>query len=226
MNKYLKSLVFAACIPVAALQAADGDFTVGTIGFDPDVNNWPGGEAPALALDGDSGTKYLNFAKFFTGFIVTLPSSAAVDSIAFTSANDAPERNPATFSLYGSNSVSITGSESPGTIINIIGTFDAIAENVSTGFTSSTPAFTSNTVGVSNTTGYTTYLLVFPTVADASAENSMQIGDSILRAGGSPVVSGSTPVVGGVLTPVPEPGSALAACLGAAGLFGVIRRRR
>jgi len=84
-----------------------GDIVVGV----PNNGNWPGGEAPPLAINNDSGTKFLHFngASEPTGFRVT-PSRAQtiVGGMTFTTANDAIERDPMTFELYGSN-VSING---------------------------------------------------------------------------------------------------------------------
>src|SRR5688572_576783 len=41
-------------------QVVTGAFQVGVVGTAAGVNNWPGGELPALAIDGTQ-SKYLNF---------------------------------------------------------------------------------------------------------------------------------------------------------------------
>src|SRR5204862_7880152 len=68
----------------------------------PTSNNSPGSEAVANAID-NAPTKYLNFDKVNTGFTVT-PSvgGTLVSGITLTSANDAPDRDPATYNLQGS----------------------------------------------------------------------------------------------------------------------------
>src|ERR1041384_7930509 len=65
-------------------------------------NNSPGSEGVANAID-NQPTKYLNFDRVNTGFTVT-PSvgGTLVSGLTLTSANDAPERDPATYTLEGS----------------------------------------------------------------------------------------------------------------------------
>jgi hypothetical protein len=222
-------LVVCALSTIAALSssihAAPGDFRTGQQGTTPLINNWPMNEPPSLALDGNSGTKYLNFAEDFTGLALTLASPGAVNSISFNSANDAAERNPTTFSLYGSNSVTITGAEPTNSIIFNLSSFSPIVLDLATGFNASTPIFTNSIVSFTNLTGFSTYLLVFPTVANASTANSMQIGDAVLRVAGAPVVTALTPVAGGELEPVPEPGSMAMVSLASVGLLALRRRR-
>src|SRR5947208_5070099 len=65
-------------------------------------NNSPGSEGVANAID-NAPTKYLNFDKVNTGFTVTpRVGLSVVQGITLTSANDAPERDPASFILSGS----------------------------------------------------------------------------------------------------------------------------
>jgi hypothetical protein len=53
-------------------------------------------------LDGNSATKYLNFDKLNTGFTVTPAGASTIQGIALTSANDEPNRDPASFKIEGS----------------------------------------------------------------------------------------------------------------------------
>ena len=83
----------------------------------PDDSDWPGNEAPPLAIDDNTTTKFLHFKGDFepnpgtggAGFRVT-PSSiqSIVTGLTFTTANDVPGRDPIAFELYGSN-ISIDG---------------------------------------------------------------------------------------------------------------------
>ena len=67
-------------------------------------SNYPAGEAPANAIDGNGGTKYLNFARTNTGIIVTpQAASTVVKAIALSTANDAVERDPTSVAIYGTN---------------------------------------------------------------------------------------------------------------------------
>src|SRR5690349_16567940 len=60
---------------VGVKAVAGGDSTIGVVGTNAGLNNWPGPEAPNLAFDNKSsngdGTKYLNFAETGTGVVVT-----------------------------------------------------------------------------------------------------------------------------------------------------------
>ena len=62
---------------------------------------FPANEAPSNAVDDNPKTKYLNFDGKGSGLILEVGNSVAV-GIALTSGNDAPERDPRTFALYGS----------------------------------------------------------------------------------------------------------------------------
>ncbi len=141
-----------------------------TQSFPPDVtkpgdpiiassNNSPASDIAANAID-DTAAKYLNYDILDTGFTV-IPSIGAtvVTGLSLTSANDAPERDPITCLLFGSNDgVSF---------VQI--------------FSGSVPAFTSRLqqkfISFANITAYTTYRVIFPTVADLNAANSMQIAE-------------------------------------------------
>src|SRR2546425_13296946 len=68
----------------------------------PTSNNSPGSEGVANAID-NQPTKYLNFDRLNTGFTVTPRIGlSVVQCLTLTSANDAPERDPASFTLEGS----------------------------------------------------------------------------------------------------------------------------
>src|SRR5881396_2645004 len=68
----------------------------------PTSNNSPGSEGVANAID-NQPTKYLNFDKVNTGFTVT-PSvgPTLVSGLTLTSANDAADRDPGSYTLEGS----------------------------------------------------------------------------------------------------------------------------
>ena len=125
----------------------------------PTSDNHPAGEHAGLAIDNDSSTKYLNFDKLDTGLTITT-GGGVVTGLGLTSANDAPERDPASFVLSGSNDGGATFTE--------IATGDIAAFG---------ERFERQEVSFDNSTAYTTYRVVFPTVANAGAANSMQIAE-------------------------------------------------
>jgi hypothetical protein len=137
----------------------------------PNDGDWPATEAPALAIDDNVNTKFLHFkgAIQSTGFQVT-PSAGAtvVTGLAFTTANDAPERDPTAFELSGSNT-------------SIDGPYTLIARGAIVDFSGavSWPRLTPNATAIpfANETAYAHYQLLFTKVRDAAHANSMQIAE-------------------------------------------------
>lgn len=132
---------------------------------------YPNNEEPQNAVDGTLDN-YLNFGEVNSGFIVT-PAGAAttVDSFQITTANDAAERDPTSWALYGTNDAIASGDNSTGA-----------AENwtlIDSG-TVSLP-LARDTVGpvvaVANQTAYQSYRMIFTGVRNAGAANSMQIAE-------------------------------------------------
>lgn len=120
----------------------------------------PAAEGVANAIDDKTSTKYLNFKKLNTGFTVT-PSVGitTLSGIALTSANDSPERDPASFKIEGSNDGN---------------NYSLVAEGAVPKFSA---RFTRVEVPFANSSGYTSYRVTFPTVVNATAANSMQIAE-------------------------------------------------
>ena len=137
----------------------------------PDDGDWPGAEYPALAIDDNTGTKYLHFKGETepTGFEVE-PSigTTVVTALTFTTANDASERDPISFELYGSND-------------SMDGPYELIAAGDIADFAQADawPRFTKNATAISfeNEVAYTYYQVMFPAVRDAGSANSMQIAE-------------------------------------------------
>jgi glucose/arabinose dehydrogenase len=135
-------------------------------------SNFPGGESPAQAIDGNPGTKYLNFGRENSGFIVT-PSAGAttVTSFQITTANDAVERDPTGWALYGTNDAIQSQNNSFGnaenwTLIDT-GSLDLPAARNAPGAV----------VAVDNNVAYTSYRMIFTGVKDAGAADSVQIAE-------------------------------------------------
>ena len=161
------------------------------------TSRFPAGENPSLAIDGNTGTKYLNFGGGQTGFIVT-PSVGAsiVDGFTITTANDTPSRDPVEYTLFGTND-SITSAENSG------GTDENWVVIQSGTLTPPSGRFEEyGDVIVGNSELYTSYRFD----VDSTGGDSLMQFSEIQFTGA-----------------IPEPSSALLALLG---VFPLIRRRR
>jgi autotransporter-associated beta strand protein len=154
--------------------------------------NYPGGESPAQAIDGNSGTKYLNFSKHNAGIIVTPTTAAAAQSLVLTTANDSAERDPSSYIILGSNHPITGADKSNGFTDN----WTFIAQG-----TLSLPSnrlTTATAINFTNATSYSSYWIVFPTTKDNVANNNlMQIAEIQLFTGtggtGSAIFSPGNP---------------------------------
>jgi hypothetical protein len=137
----------------------------------PNDKDWPGGETPLLVFDNRTSTKFLHFKGEIqpTGVEVTpFVGPTLVKGLTFTTANDAPERDPVQFELYGSND-SIDG---PWTLI-------AAGDIVDFAQAAAWPRFTKNATPIVflNDVVYTHYQVLFPAVRNPATANSMQIAE-------------------------------------------------
>jgi hypothetical protein len=121
--------------------------------------NSPLFQLPAQAIDNDVSTKYLNFDKLNAGLTITPSGQRPVRALTLISAEDAPERDPASFFLEGS----LDGTNFARIISNAVPVF--AARNTIQSF------------ATGNTNVYTKYRVVFPRVVNNAAANSMQIAE-------------------------------------------------
>jgi len=135
-----------------------------------------GREDPPMAIDDDVNAKYLNFEGAIqpSGIqIEPLVGPTIVTGLTLTTANDSPERDPAAFELYGSNE-------------SINGPYELIADGDVVDFIGADawPRFTINATPIKfdNDVAYRFYQVLFPTVRDPGAANSMQIAEIELLA--------------------------------------------
>jgi hypothetical protein len=121
--------------------------------------NSPVGEGVTNVIDNTANTKYLNFDILNTGFTVTPSGAGVVTSLGFVTANDSPQRDPASYILEGStDGVNFTTiSQGP---LNLPSTRYALGQVV-----------------FGNSASYSQYRITFPTVRSAASANSMQIAE-------------------------------------------------
>jgi hypothetical protein len=108
----ISSYTWASTTPLAAGQTAGSTGTTPTytaitsanvVQVTPTSNNSPSGEGATNVIDGNSGTKYLNFDRASAGFTIKLDQGRVLEKLTITTANDYAPRDPSKFSLFGSN---------------------------------------------------------------------------------------------------------------------------
>jgi hypothetical protein len=190
MKKLLVMLLVLTSVPAfagfALLSPGDTITAVDTDGL-RSSSSYPGGEPPQKALDGDSGTKYLNFAGPLTGFIVTPAAAAMVQSFTLTTANDAEGRDPTSWKLWGTNDPITSVDNSTGLAENWTlideGTVGLPSDRFTVG----------PVVSVNNDTEYSSYRMLFPTL---KGDPLMQIADVAYYDWiGLPALSASDPIL-------------------------------
>ena len=216
--------ITAAGDPVVGGQAsADlSTFEEGTEGTVQPGNNWPGAEGPENAING-VGQKYLNFGIQNTGIIVTPSGGQSIlDAIQVWTANDAVERDPTSYQIWGSNDQSVHAAAASGSIplasftlvnegpLNLPDSGPSMSRNPG-GDTPLGTYYTATTFD--NADAYCTYAIIFDDVKGPNA-NSMQISEVQLHGDFT-----------GVACAVPEPATGGLAAL-ALGLVALVRRRR
>jgi hypothetical protein len=126
----------------------------------PTSLNSPGGEDVLKAIDNNPQTKYLNFDKLNAGLTVTLGAGkSVVTGLRLTSANDAPERDPTSYVLAGSNDGQPFVEIARGSVPQFLNRFTAVS------------------VSFTNSTAYQHYRLLFPTVRNAASAVAVQIAE-------------------------------------------------
>ncbi|TWT85896.1 hypothetical protein Pla123a_07030 [Posidoniimonas polymericola] len=168
-------------------------------------SEYPGAESPAKLIDGDGGSKYLNFGKENAGFIVTPAMGAeVVKTFRLTTANDAEARDPSSWQLYGTNDPiqSLDNSQADGGEVWTL--LDEGAVALPTDRNALGPF-----VKVDNDSAYASYMMVFPTLRDVDGANSLQFSE-----------------VQFFSTSIPEPTTAGLALLASICGMGILRGRR
>jgi hypothetical protein len=126
----------------------------------PTSSNSPANEGVENAIDNNPNTKYLNFDKLNAGLTVTPAAGlSVVTGLHFTSANDAPERDPTSYVLSGSNDGRNFVEISRGRIPNFSSRFVTVE------------------VTFTNRAAYSYYRLLFPTIRNAASAVAVQIAE-------------------------------------------------
>ena len=130
-----------------------------TSGANTSANNWPSLEGPDKAVDGDPTTRFLLFSNTNAGLILSPSNSTlAFNQLSFYTANNASERDPASYVIYGSNTVlqGSSGANLPLSGLTQIASGSlSLPDNRENGPT---------VVQFANTTAYKSYIVAFPTV--------------------------------------------------------------
>jgi Cadherin-like domain/Cadherin-like beta sandwich domain len=167
-------------VAVGAAHGGTLSSTAGTLSFlpgtirqsgDPEGNNWPAAESPDHAVDGDATTKYLHFTGPNAALgIQPRGGPAVINSVSFFTAGDVPERDPASYVVYGNSSVAaFDGGSGQGLWIQVGSGTLALPSTRNSG-----PV----TVTFPNTVAYQSYAVVFPTVKNVPFETlTTQIGE-------------------------------------------------
>ena len=157
--RQLRGLLALACVAGTAASAFGQDVTRPGDPVVGSSTNTPGAETPDKVIDNSGNTKYLNFDRLGTGFTVTPSGTGIVRGLVLVTANDAPERDPASFTFEGSDDGE---------------TWTTIAQGA---LNPPTARFGVDQVRFANDTAYAQYRVTFPTLRNANAANSMQIAE-------------------------------------------------
>lgn len=133
--------------------------TVKIIRAIPTTSNSPSNEGPNNAFDNNPNTKYLNFDKQNAGVTIQLNSGRVVTKFTITTANDAVERDPTSYKLYGSNDGSSWVLISEGALSLSDSRFSV-----------------SGDIAVANTNAYAYYFIKFPSIKN-NIGNSVQVSE-------------------------------------------------
>ena len=160
----MAGLMVALCGPLPA-QLADvtqpGDPII------PTANNGPGWQHAAYAsIDNEPTNQYIAFDKLNAGFTVTPGRGATiVVGLTLTSGNDGAERDPASYTLEGSNDGTNFVAISSGSVPPFPARFHKL-----------------HIMFPQHTNSFTSYRLIFPTVANPATAHSMDISEVELLA--------------------------------------------
>jgi len=185
--------------PIIGVAATPGSPTsaIATAGTVAGANNYPVGESPNLAIDGATGSKYLNFAEVNCGFIITIPGGfTTVTGLQFSAANDASERDPITVTIEGTTAADPLTAATNATWTLLYSGASGLAGVASREGDGAVVSFT-------NTALFNTYRMLVTSVRSGTTANSMQFSEiqffgSIVDTA-APTVASTIPARGSVV---------------------------
>lgn len=172
------------------MQISEASFFASNDGTGTDILQ-AGSVSLIRAIDTNRGaTKNFNDGGANSGFIITpAVGTTIVDGFEITTGGDATHRDPATWELYGTNEtiVSADNSQGDGESWTLISTGAFNDDQVSLDRNA-----TGDVVALANSTEFTSYKFVFPTLRDPEQDNGFQVAD--------------IQMFGSIVTPAPTPG--------------------
>ena len=137
--------------------------------------NSPAAEQAANSIDSAQPSKYLNFQQAFAGIVVTPSVGRTIaNELGLISANDSPERDPASYEVWGTNDSNPNDFRPDLNPTNWQNFWTLISSG-------SVPTFSlrgqEQDIFFNNSASYSSYMVDFPAVANPTAANSMQVAD-------------------------------------------------
>ena len=170
-------------------QLSSGNFTFGSTGRTEPGTNWDASETPDHAMDGNVNTKFMIFRSTGAGLIASPQAGAArMNTLTLWTANDAAERDPASYEVYGF----------PTRITQTSGTLAVSGGTLLGSGTLTLPSARNSgpvQVTFNNSTAYASYLVVFPTVKNSPSTNMTQLSELQFSYNGVPDFALSTTTI-------------------------------
>ncbi len=166
-------------LAVAMADARGGQLQQDVFAFGAISTHWADFESPDHAIDGNVDTKFLISRSTNAGLLASPQAGAArVNTLTFWTANDSPERDPATYRVFGfTNRITQTSGNLPLNATLLADATLTLPANRKSGPVQ---------VTFDNSTAYASYLVVFPTVKNSPSTNMTQISELQFSYNGTP----------------------------------------
>ncbi|MBI4748116.1 MAG: putative Ig domain-containing protein [Acidobacteria bacterium] len=180
--------VMTSTMPLWGGRLNGAQFEVGT-------NGASASESPDKAFDGTFSKSLIRYTAN-VGYIVSpincSPSGRVINRFRVYTANDFPDRDPASYELYGTNSPISGNGPFAANLFTLISSGSLALPSGRN--TSTLDDANSQEISFSNTTPYQTFMLIFPTVKNAGAVLSTQVAEIKFYPENSQPTLSTTPV--------------------------------